>query len=379
MGTSPSLISELDAAIQSSSSDKRIATLRRVTDLFLSHAGQYDPEQMKLFDGVLMRMIGHIETRALAELGGRLAPIDVAPMEVIRHLANHDEIVVAGPVLKDSKQLTSDDLVDIARRKSQDHLLAISGRSEIDEAVTDVLVDRGNAEVARKVAVNAGARFSQNGFATLVKRAEKDDVLAEATGRRTDIPPALFEQLVAKATETVKAKLMAARPDAAGDLTQALNKVSRELQAERPARDYSEAQHLVALLNRDGKLNETALLEFARANKFEETIAGLALRCSAPIDIIDRLMQGARIDAMLIPCKAAGLAWPTTRAIIRLNPAHSITSEDDFEIAKQDFQKLSIAAAQRIMRFWQVRSTVTMAGMPPLPPELAAPAKSTAR
>jgi|RhiMethySRZTD1v2_1073278.scaffolds.fasta_scaffold26013_7 uncharacterized protein (DUF2336 family) len=379
MGTSPSLISELDAAIQSSSSDKRIATLRRVTDLFLSHAGQYDPEQMKLFDGVLMRMIGHIETRALAELGGRLAPIDVAPMEVIRHLANHDEIVVAGPVLKDSKQLTSDDLVDIARRKSQDHLLAISGRSEIDEAVTDVLVDRGNAEVARKVAVNAGARFSQNGFATLVKRAEKDDVLAEATGRRTDIPPALFEQLVAKATETVKAKLMAARPDAAGDLTQALNKVSRELQAERPARDYSEAQHLVALLNRDGKLNETALLEFARANKFEETIAGLALRCSAPIDIIDRLMQGARIDAVLIPCKAAGLAWPTTRAIIRLNPAHSITSEDDFEIAKQDFQKLSIAAAQRIMRFWQVRSTVTMAGMPPLPPELAAPAKSTAR
>jgi hypothetical protein len=31
------------------------------------------------------------------------------------------------------------------------------------------------------------------------------------------------------------------------------------------------------------------------------------------------------------------------------------------------------------MRFWQVRSTVTMAGMPPLPPELAAPAKPTSR
>ena len=379
MGTSPSLISELDAAIQSSSSDKRIATLRRVTDLFLSHAGQYDPEQMKLFEGVLMRMIGHMETRALAELGGRLAPVDGTPAEVIRHLANHDEIVVAGPVLKDSKQLTSDDLVDIARRKSQDHLLAISGRSEIDEAVTDVLVDRGNTEVARRVAVNAGARFSQNGFATLVKRAERDDVLAEATGQRTDIPPALFEQLLTTATETVRAKLLAARPDAAGDLTQALSKVARELQAERPVRDYAEAQHFVGLLNRDGKLGEAAMLEFARANKFEESIAARSLRCSAPIDIIDRLMQGARIDALLIPCKAAGLGWPTTRAIIRLNPAHSITSEDDFEAAKQDFQKLSVAAAQRIMRFWQVRSTVTPAGMPPLPPELAGATKAPSR
>src|SRR5215831_7680072 len=369
MGTSPLLIAELDTAIQSSSSDKRIATLRRVTDLFLSHAGQYDPAQMKLFDGVLMRMIGHIESRALAELGERLAPIEGAPIEVIRHLAKHDEIIVAGPVLKDSKQLTSKDLVEIARQKSQDHLLAISERSEIDEAVTDVLVDRGNSEVARKVAVNSGARFSQNGFATLVKRAEKDDVLAEATGQRTDIPPALFEQLLTKATETVRAKLLAARPDAAGDLTQALNKVARELQAERPVRDYTEAQHFVGLLNRDGKLNEAAMLEFARANKFEEAIAALALRCSAPIDIIDRLMQGARIDVLLIPCKAAGLAWPTTRAIIRLNPAHSITSEDDFEIAKQDFQKLSIAAAQRIMRFWQMRASVS----PDAPPSWVLP------
>jgi len=357
MGTSPSLIAELDAAIQSSSSDKRIATLRRVTDLFLSHAGQYDPEQIKLFDGVLLRMIGHIETRALAELGERLAPVGSAPVEVIRHLANHDEIAVAGPVLKDSKQLTSPELVAIARRKSQDHLLAISQRSEIDETVTDVLIDRGSAEVARKVAVNTGARFSQSGFATLVERAEKDDVLAEATGQRLDIPPQLFEQLLAKATETVKAKLMAARPEAAGSVTLALDRAARELQAERP--DYTEAQHLVRLLNGDGKLTEAVILEFARSGKFEEAIAALSLRCSAPIDIIDRLMQGSRIDALLIPCKAAGLAWPTTRAIIRLNPAHTMTSEDDFELAKQDFLKLSVAAAQRIMRFWQVRSSVS--------------------
>src|SRR5215471_1426127 len=367
MGTSQSLISELDTAIQSSSSDKRIATLRRVTDLFLSHAGQYDPAQMKLFDGVLMRMIGHIETRALAELGERLAPIEGAPIEVIRHLAKHDEIVVAGPVLKESKQLTSGDLVKIAREKSQDHLLAISERSEIDEAVTDVLVDRGNSEVARKVAVNSGARFSENGFATLVKRAEKDDVLAEATGRRVDIPPQMYAQLLAKATETVKAKLMAARPEAADVVQRTLGKVARELQDDRPARDYTEAQHLVALMNREGRLSEAAVLEFARTNKFEEAIAALALRCTAPIDIIDRLMQGNRIDALLIPCKAAGLAWPTTRAIIRLNPVHNLTTEDAFEAAKQDFTKLSVAAAQRIMRFWQVRSSVTPGTLPPMP------------
>src|SRR5215510_11089674 len=199
MGMSHSLLAELDEAIQSGSGDKRIVTLRRVTDLLLSHADQYGPEQIDLFDDVLLRLMEHIETRVLAELGERLAPVATAPIGVIRHLANHDEITVAGPVLKDSKRLSPPDLVEIASVKSQDHLLAISQRAEIDETVTDVLVDRGSREVARTVAINSGARLSQTGFATLIKRAVHDDVLAELTGRRPDLPPQLFAQLLAKA------------------------------------------------------------------------------------------------------------------------------------------------------------------------------------
>src|SRR5262245_52499706 len=241
MGMPYSLIAELDEAMPSGSRDRRMATLRRVTDLLLSQADLYDSTQIELFDDVLLRLIEHIETRALAELGERLAPVATAPIGVIRHLANHDEITVAGPVLKDSKRLSPPDLVEIASVKSQDHLLAISQRAEIDETVTDVLVDRGNSEVARKVAVNAGARFSATGFATLVRRAEQDDVLAEQAGQRADMPPQLFAQLLAKATATVKAKLASLRPEAADEVARTLDKVTRELQAQCPGRDYGDA------------------------------------------------------------------------------------------------------------------------------------------
>jgi len=354
-----SLIAELDDAIQSGSDDKRIVTLRRVTDLLLRHADQYDPEQIELFDDVLLRLMAHIETRVLAELGERLAPVATAPLGVIRHLANHDEITVAGPVLKDSTRLSSPDLVQIASMKSQDYLLAISQRAEIDETVTDVLVDRGNNEVARKVAVNAGARFSQTGFAILVKRAEHDDVLAELAGQRADLPPQLFAQLVAKATATVKAKLMASRPEAADEVARSLDKVTRELQAQCPGRDYGEALDRMKLVQADGRLDESIILDAAKAGQFEETAAALALLCSAPIELIDQLMQSNRIDALLIPCKAGGLGWPAAKAVIRLTPAQGATSEPAFEIAKKDYANLSLAAAQRIIRFWQARSNVT--------------------
>ena len=370
MGMSYSLVAELDEAIQSGSSDRRMATLRRVTDLFLSQAGQYDSEQVSLFDDVLLRLIEHLETRALAELGERLAPVETAPVGIIRHLANHDEIAVAGPVLKDSKRLLPPDLVEIASVKSQDHLLAISQRAEIDETVTEVMVDRGSREVARTVAVNSGARFSQIGFTTLIKRAEQDDVLAELAGQRADLPPQLFAQLLAKAAETVKAKLMASlRPEAADNVALTLKKVARELQAQCPVRDYAEALGRMKLVLADGRLDESIVLESAKADQFEETAAALALLCSVPVELIDRLMQGTRIDALLIPCKASGLGWPATKAVIRLTPAQGVTSEPAFEIAKKDFANLSVVAAKRIMRFWQVRASVS----PDAPPSLLLP------
>lgn len=67
-----SLIAELDQAIKNGSSDKRIATLRRVTDLFLSNAGRYEPEQVELFDDVLVRMRGTSRARLWLSSGNAL-------------------------------------------------------------------------------------------------------------------------------------------------------------------------------------------------------------------------------------------------------------------------------------------------------------------
>ena len=64
--------------------------------------------------------------------------------KLVRRLAKDDDIAVAGPVLTQSPRLPETDLVEIAKTKSQAHLLAISGRTGIAEAVTDVLVRRGD-------------------------------------------------------------------------------------------------------------------------------------------------------------------------------------------------------------------------------------------
>src|SRR6266446_5285852 len=93
-----------------------------------------------VFDQVMNRLVDHIETRTLAEVSARLAPVPTAPAGVIRRLAHDDAISVSGPVLAQSEQLTDEDLVEIARSKSQDHLAKIAIRRHLNEKVTDVLV-----------------------------------------------------------------------------------------------------------------------------------------------------------------------------------------------------------------------------------------------
>jgi uncharacterized protein (DUF2336 family) len=149
---SSDLFDELDAALQSGSSEKRLAMLRQVTDLFLNEADRLDKEQIGVFDIVLVQLIERIESRTLMEISERLAPVANAPINLTVKLAGHSEIGIVRPILKSSSRLTTADLVAIAKTKSHGHLLAISERSQIERTVTDVLLDQANSMVVLSVA-----------------------------------------------------------------------------------------------------------------------------------------------------------------------------------------------------------------------------------
>src|SRR5258707_950919 len=99
-----SIINEVETAISAGSAQKRLETIKRVTDLFLLSAGTFNGEQIELFDGVLDRLVKTIELRAmadvsariaLAEMSSQLAPITQAPPAVVRRLAGNERPLAA--------------------------------------------------------------------------------------------------------------------------------------------------------------------------------------------------------------------------------------------------------------------------------------------
>jgi len=192
MPEAQSLIAELDATLRRTSVSRQLEMLRNVTNLFLVSAKYLSGDQITVFDDVMGRLIEKTEAPALVELSAKLAPLNNAPVNIIGRLSSNDDISVSGPILEKSNLLNDQMLAEIAGTKRQNLLVAIAGRPQVSEIVTDVLVERGNSEVAHKVVANTGASISELGFVKLIGQAKNDKTLAAAIADRKDLPPELI-------------------------------------------------------------------------------------------------------------------------------------------------------------------------------------------
>jgi uncharacterized protein (DUF2336 family) len=355
-----SIIAELEDAVKSGSSEKRVDTLRQVTNLFLNDGERLSEDQVKVFDNVLCLLIARVESRARAELSTRLAPIDYAPFEVIQHLARDEEIAVAGSVLAKSSRLRTSDLVEIASTRGQDHLLAISGRSNLPEAVTDVIVDRGERKVIRKLANNASARFSDAGYSSIIAHADADDELTAILGLRVDLPLKFLRDLLRRATNAVRARLaLIAPPELQEEIKRILKSIAGAAGDDASSgRDFSQAEALAKLLKQHNELDDAAIIKFAGTRKFDEVAASLAILNNVPTEMMARLLEGPRSDLILIPCKSAGLNWLAVETILSNRPLQQPISEPTLKLAWKDYGKLSVETAQRTLRFWQIHNKI---------------------
>lgn len=355
--TSENLLDELQAALAHGTVARRVETLRRVTDLFLSGAVDLSDHQIALFDDVFRCLMHHIENSAKALLSNRLAPIDRAPPLTIRALAFDDAIEVAAPVLSQSTRLDDETLIETARNKSQAHLMAISTRKVLSGAVTDVLVLRGNDEVVHSTVGNPGAEFSERGFSRLVTRAEGDDDLATCLGLRPTMPRHLYLKLLAKASAAVRARLEAANPPLAGEVSNAVREATRmaRLAPSAITQETDIAHALVKSLYEDGRLDEHQVAAFAEAGKFDEANAAIAALANVSVSIAENMMVESRVEGVLILAKISGMSWSTVTALINMRDDLAGKDRSDLEAYKATYERLRPSTAQQVLRFHRMQ------------------------
>ncbi len=347
----------LDEIIRNGDPQRLAEVSRRITELFLQRAANLRPDHVDLFDGILTGLVPHTEIAARSDLAERLSLLGNAPRTLVGQLAREDEILIAGPLLRRSPVIDEAALVEIARIKGQGHLLAMSERPMLSPDLTDVIVSRGDREVVRRAAGNAGAQFSPTGYSALIERASQDGVLTLTVGRRDDLSEFRLKDLLEGSIDIIRHRLIeVVKPDRQAAISRAMNEISGAIEVVESRRDFVPAQRRILALHRAGELNEAAVFGFAKAYKYEEAVAALAAMSGVKLATLDRLIAGDRYDPILIVGKTIDLEWATVRALIllRLGPSR-VASPADIESARVNFGRLMPSTAERVVGFWQTK------------------------
>jgi hypothetical protein len=352
MHTQP-LLDELEAALASGTDARRIEMLMRIADLFVRGMPNYSEDQIALFDDVMGRLLSAIDTKARAKLAQQLALIANAPRNVIHTLAFDNDIDVARPVLGQSERINDAEILANATSKSQQHLLAIAQRKAVSEALTDVLVERGDRNVVHLLVKNPGAHFSDAGLHMLVRRATGDQTLTTEMGRRSDIRRRLAE----KAANAERARSAAGKPPAGVAAQEVAAQLADVRSSPRNASlDLASARAEVERQNRIRPIGDAEIYQYARDRKFAETAAGLSVLCDTPFEVVERALLDPGAELVLILAKVAGLSSATTRVILLLRRADRGIPTSGIDEALENFEHLRPEAAQRVLSFFRMRT-----------------------
>lgn len=350
MQTAQACLDELTllSATQSSDPAKRREALRRVTDLFIITASQQTVEQSEIFGEAMRHIAGDVDEEARSELSERIAKRPSTPRQLALQLAQ-DTIVVARPILEHAASLSSSDLVDLAQKLGQGHLLAISRRADIPSDVTDVLAERGDQEVRLAVAANAGAQFSPDGLGTLVQRSMLELDVNEALAQRNDVPNHMRKAIHQNVASACEAELAA----------QGLNCPLAEFtaQQEETAAAFPTMRYKAQTeeLHRRGALSEDTIARFAKARAKDSAAYAVALLADLDVGIVGRCLCRGSPIAVAIILKAVGCGKATLVDIVGLRKPGPNTPPDFLPRTSEIFDVIDRFFAERILRFLRVR------------------------
>jgi hypothetical protein len=326
------------------SSDSRRQLLNAVTDLFLLDEEPSDLAKAH-YGEIAVHSLSNLESADRKDYADQVAAVPSLPREVVVTLAGDSDADVARLVLKLSPVLTDADLAAIAVSQSQHHLVAIAERAQLPEALTDILVQRGDRDVLQTVSANEGAAFSKGGFDRLLQRGGDDPDIAVALSRRSDLTPKRAQRVLHIVEQ------LSGSGAAAG--THAARSLAREARKQR-----FEVRQLVADLAAGRRALDdvvTMLAEEDRAYHLAE-VFGQAAGISTEQAL--RVLMQRDVSGVAVACRSLNLGADAFRAVLELRGRRLYFSSRDLDDALSGYKRLDAATAERTMRFLKLKTSI---------------------
>lgn len=355
MNDSRSKLERLVELAHETSSERRRELLRDITDIFLEDPTSYSNTESQYFGEIMGKVAYDLERQVREELAGKLAAEAAAPPDLIKRLAG-DEIEVARPVITSSPVLNENDLIEIAETRGQEHMAAMTERTDIGERLSEVLVTKGDDRVVEGLVRNHTAKIGDETMKKVVARAEASTSLQGPLVDRPDLPAELMKDMLAFVTEDIKTRILEQTNMVNSEkLDELLEDVGAKIGVGRGNR--SKPELLIQDLIANGELNEGKLVDLARQRQVPELICGLAHLAELDIPTTRRALMDRTGEGLAIVCKSCGFSQTTFSTLVNHVWPDSERSIEQSCTLIALYNKVTPETAQRVMRFWRVRKS----------------------
>jgi uncharacterized protein (DUF2336 family) len=165
-----------------------VALIQRLCDVVAWPESRLPAHERQLAADILVGLLRTASLELRVRCAQGLARVNDAPKGLLRYLAR-DEIDVATPLLEGGAGFDDSDLIATIRAGVAAHWMAIARRRNLNEPVTDALVQTGDTEVIETLLRNTFSKLSTYGVDLAVARSRQAPSLAPLLVARPEIRP----------------------------------------------------------------------------------------------------------------------------------------------------------------------------------------------
>lgn len=221
----------------------------------------------------------------------------VAPKELIVALANDVSDEVAAPVLRESEQLSDEELMNIIETTHRMiRLMAMAKRKRISTRLVSALLYKKVEEVTRTVVENPGADITEPQFMQIAEDYYDSQQMMQSFMAHKPVPVKAVKHMVEVSTSISKQKIMTNRDRALVESENAAsNTVVDEIRlmitlGSKPTQNN--CMQLAERFNRSGSLTPIFLSGMLMLGNNELFIASMACRSRVPLEHMEKLYNG---------------------------------------------------------------------------------------
>jgi len=354
-----------EAALLASTPARDLLT-RRLADIVCLPSSRISPQERAMTADVLLHLLRESDGMLKAKVAQRISGQMEAPQPLLRRLAL-DGFEIARPILEYSAALSEFDMIEVVKRGSTRHRIALAERNPVSETLSATIVHVSDRSVIEALLRNPYAKLAGATLENLMTLAGDLPSIAALLVKRAEMRPGqafrLFWSCGSEERRQILERFAVGRSilqDAADDVFPLLqNDVSPDsatvkalayIERRQRARTddasalYKELEDVVAAASRRG-FTQQLLTEAARLANLE-------------VPLLRKIIADAGGEALAVLAKATGLSRDRLDVLMAavFDPEHTAAHAQ----FRDTFDSLSVDKAQTVLRYWDWLSADTL-------------------